>query len=217
MTDPVNLIDRQTQLANFLVSGWPALEIPGLPEVSAAAAVGNATQENACRSVTTGVKDHGSDGLFQWRLDRLTKMQEFGNQHFGGWQSIEAQAAFFSYECKGWYKPLWSDLVTGTKSLATLTANICDQYERPDPAAANIDGRIKYASDFMVAWKPELHQGPLTPVIQPPIITPPPPVAPPVQIGPNVVDAIAKLADASLAPQRAAIIAKLTAIMKEFS
>lgn len=172
MNDLNTLIGRQTELANFLVTGWPALEIPGIPTVSAAAVVGNGTQENNCKPVTTGVKDHGSDGIFQWRLDRLTNMQAFGVKNFGAWDTIEAQAAFFSYECKGWYKPLWVDLVAGTKALATLTANICNQYEKPAAEFAALDARIKYASDFMTVWKPDV-------IVPPPAPTPvPPPPAP---------------------------------------
>lgn len=150
--DPPTLFGRQRELGDYLVKGWPALDIPGLPKVSAAAAVGNATQENQCRSVTLGAKDHGSDGLFQWRLDRLSAMQSFANANFGSWQSIEAQAAFFAYECMKDYPSLWSDLHNGTKSLATLTANICDQFERPAAAYAMLDARIKYAADFLNVW-----------------------------------------------------------------
>lgn len=209
MADPANLIDRQTQLANFLVAGWPALEIPGLPPVSAAAAVGNGTQENNCRSVTVGTKDHGSDGIFQWRLDRLTNMQAFGVKNFGTWESIEAQAAYFSFECKGYYKPLWLDLAAGTKSLTTLTANICDQYERPAAESAALDARIKYATDFMAVWKPE-----------PPVVVPPTPAPATggVLLTPDqsiVVDALASaiLATTSLP----AIKALAGAILKELS
>ena len=75
MADPVGLIDRQITLGNALIVGWPRLAIPSIQRKSAAAAVGNATQENQCKSVTEGAKDHGSDGLFQWRLGRLTEMQ----------------------------------------------------------------------------------------------------------------------------------------------
>lgn len=174
MNDLNTLVGRQTELANFLITGWPKLDIPPILPVSAAAAVGNGTQENLCKPVTTGAKDHGSDGIFQWRLERLTNMQTFGTKNFGAWDTIEAQAAFFSYECKGWYKPLWNDLVDGTKSLATLTANICDQYEKPAAASAALDARIKYASDFMTTWKPELHQDDLS---KPAILLAPPPAS----------------------------------------
>lgn len=173
MADPATLIDRQTQLANFLVAGWPKLSIPGLPPVAAAAAVGNATQENQCKSVTEGAKDHGSDGLFQWRLDRLVNMQAFGDKWFGGWQSIEAQAAFFSFECKGDFPSLWSDLVQGAKSLATLTANIMAQYEKPAAESAMLDARIKYATTFMDAWTKPVVPVPLpAPAPAPVLVTP---------------------------------------------
>ena len=160
MTDPVNLIDRQTQLANYLVQGFPNLAIPGIAARSAQASVGNATRENQDKSVTVGALDHGSNGLFQWRdsgtgqAARLSNMQAFGVKWFGAWQSIEAQAAFYLYELKGWYKSLWNDLVAGTKSLETLTANICDQYEHPSAAGRVLDIRIGFAQEFAKVWTP---------------------------------------------------------------
>jgi len=140
-------------LANYLTVGWPTLDLPGLPRASVAAIVGNATQENQCRSTTEGAKDHGSDGLFQWRLDRLTIMQAWCNANFkAGWQAIEPQAAFFCFECKRDCLGLWDDLVAGVKTLDTLTANICDEYERPSVAGRVLDTRIGYAAAFMKAW-----------------------------------------------------------------
>ena len=152
--DPVTLLERQNALAEFLQRGWPQLQIPGIPRVSAAAAVGNATQENACRSVTVGPKDHGSDGLFQWRLDRLTAMLSYCNRNFGTWQSIEAQAAFFVDECMSNYPNLWFDLTHGSKPLATLTANIMEFYERPAEGSEMLDNRIKYAREWLTTTPP---------------------------------------------------------------
>jgi len=143
-------------LANYLFVGWPTLGIPALPRRSCAAAVGNATQENRAESITVGALDHGSDGLFQWRLDRLTAMKSFGDTHFkSGWQAIEPQAAFFCDECMRLYPELWADLVAGTKSLETLTADICDLYERPSAAGRVLDTRIGFAAAFLKAWAGE--------------------------------------------------------------
>jgi hypothetical protein len=179
MADPVNLIDRQTLLANFLVAGWPALAIPGIPRVSAAAAVGNATQENQVKSVTLGELDHGSDGLFQWRQTRLTAMQAFAAKWFTTWEAIEPQAAFFSFECKGSYPALWADLVAGTKPLATLVANICDQYEMPAAASAALDARIKYAQTFLDAWPSHTPAPPPSIAVATPVAAPSPQTPPP--------------------------------------
>lgn len=187
MTDPANLIDRQRQLANFLVAGWPALEIPPISHSGAIAAVGNATQENQCKSVTVGDKDHGSDGLFQWRLDRLTNLQTFGQKWFGTWQSIEAQAAFFSFECKGDYPTLWTDLVAGAKPVPTLVANICDEYERPSAAGRVLDQRISYATTFATQWGTAL-PAPLPAAPAPAPAAPSgvvPPVVAPVPVAPS--------------------------------
>lgn len=205
MTDPDTLVARQKLLANSLIAGWPALEIPAISVLGAAAAVGNATQENNCKSVTLGTKDHGSDGLFQWRLDRLTSMQVFGVKNFGHWDSIEAQAAFFSFECKGWYKSLWSDLVDGKKSLDTLTANICAQYERPAAASAALDARIKYATDFLAIWKPE-HVVP-TPVPTP---TPTPTLLGVSLMDPAIINALAPIVEALAAGLFRALITQLS-------
>lgn len=142
MTD---LEDRQDQLAAFLTTGWPKFKLQPLPLLSACAAVGNATQENLCRPLTPGEKDHGSDGLFQWRLERLRAMQSWTYNHFSTWQTIEAQAAFFVYELQTQYPALYSELMAGLKPIETLTANICNAYERPAPAAAALDNRIAAA------------------------------------------------------------------------
>jgi hypothetical protein len=231
MNDPSTLIDRQTLLGNYLVQGWPELAIPGIPAVSAAAAVGNASQENNAKSVTTGALDHGSNGLFQWRdsgsgsAARLSNMEAFGNKWFGTWQSIEAQAAFFSYECKGWFKSLWADLVAGTKSLDTLTANIMVEYEAPAAAYAMLDKRLGYAESFMKAWKPTSvpttaigpSLAPVVPVPTPQPTISQPPVIPPAPLGvtftmdPALIAALAPIVESLAAGLFRALITQLSA------
>jgi len=178
VTDPATLLERQLMLANYLSVGWPTLDLPGLPRASVAAIVGNATQENQCRSVTEGAKDHGSDGLFQWRLDRLTTMQAWCEAHFkAGWQAIGPQAAFFCFECKRDYPALWADLVGGTKPLETLVADICDLYERPSAAGRVLDIRIGYATAFLKEWTGvDGSTGSPPPVVVPAPASPPPAV-----------------------------------------
>src|SRR5271166_1427496 len=135
MSDPSVLLERQLMLANYLSVGWPTLNLPGLPRVSVAAIVGNASQENQCRSVTEGAKDHGSDGLFQWRLDRLTAMQAWCGAHFkAGWEAIEPQAAFFAYECKRDYPglgPTWSPEPSQSKPSRPTFATSTNGRRRP--------------------------------------------------------------------------------------
>jgi len=114
---------------------------PGpLPLLSACAIGGNGWQENLLRPVTVGVKDHGSDGVMQWRLSRLTELERLPN-----WNTLQVQAQFFKAECQRDFPRLWADLVAGKKSLETLTANVMVQYERPNLAAAALDRRITYA------------------------------------------------------------------------
>jgi len=174
LSDPDTLLARQLMLANCLSVGWPTLGIPDLPSSSVAAIVGNATQESQCQSVT-GPKDNGSDGVFQWRLDRLTKMEAWCTGHFkAGWQAIEPQAAYFAHECMTDYPALWDDLKTGMKPLATLTANICDIFERPSADGRLLDKRIAYAHAFLDTWRGSP---------SPPAPAPAPAPAPPDELG----------------------------------
>jgi hypothetical protein len=151
------LAERQSEFAGFLMKGFPKLALIGLPARSAAALAGNATQENLCRAVTTGALDHGSQGVMQWRLERLSDMQSFCVSNFGRWDTLEAQAAFCLYELNRDYPTLDRQLHLGVLSLETLTANVCATYERPAAASAGLgfvpgqgegrEGRINYAYD----------------------------------------------------------------------
>jgi hypothetical protein len=112
-----------------------------LPLVSACAVAGNGWRENLMSPLTSGAKDHGSDGLLQWRLSRLDELQRYKN-----WDTLPVQCQFFKDECKRDYPGLWAQLANpGNRTLANLTANICDIYERPSAAGRVIDERIGYA------------------------------------------------------------------------
>lgn len=144
----MDLVERQLDLARVFLGGNSKLGLVSYPLVSACAAVGNATQESACIPVTVGKKDHGSDGLFQWRLSRLTDLKEWAAHNFGtasAWQEAEVQAWFFQHEVATGYRSLYLDLIHGVKSVATLTANICSVYERPAEKYASLDHRIAAA------------------------------------------------------------------------
>lgn len=138
---------RQREFGTYLMKGFPKLGLAGWSARGAAAACGNGTQENLCRPVTVGAKDHGSDGIMQWRLSRLTNMQNFGVKNFGRWDTLEAQAAFLMHEMKTDYMKLYADLVAGKATIDDLTADICWQFERPAKNAANMSGRVMYAKD----------------------------------------------------------------------
>jgi len=114
-----------------------------LPLVSAAAVAGNGWQENWLRPVVPRdePKDHGSDGVLQWRLDRLVALKRYPR-----WDTLETQARFFKDECRAKYPQLWEQLRNpGERSIDNLTANICDFYERPSKAGRVIDRRIDFA------------------------------------------------------------------------
>ena len=148
-SDAPTLSGRQIQFANYLMAGFPLLNpaLPGLSAKAAAAATGNATQESNVQSVDLN-KSEGSDGAMQWLGPRLDAMKAWTTQNFGGWQSLKAQAAFFAHECSTGYPSLWTYLTSGAdaRSVATLTYDICDYYERPNAKLANLDNRYALIS-----------------------------------------------------------------------
>lgn len=123
-------------------------EPDALPLISAVAAAANAWQENKMQPVTLGQKDHGSDGLWQWRLDRLDLLQRIPN-----WNTIPAQVKYFKSECKAKFPSLWAQLVNPQgRTLANLTLNICDLYEKPSAAGRVPQARIKFANKIMAMY-----------------------------------------------------------------
>jgi hypothetical protein len=141
--------DRILANAKIVVNALMAEPDP-LPLISACAVAGNGWQENLMEPVTRGPKDHGSDGLLQWRLSRLTELKRYPK-----WNTLETQCQFFKDECQRDYPKLWAQLVNpGKRSLANLTANICDVYERPSVAGRRIDARVRFAETVFEANKP---------------------------------------------------------------
>src|ERR1700730_4301313 len=139
---------RQAEWGSNLIAG-------GLPAISVCAAVGNCSEENRAEAVTKGVKDHGSDGGFQWRLDRLDGpegLKPWCTAQNMPWYTIASQAKFFLWECRKKYPDLWIDLTQGVKKLETLTANIMAEYEVPNAQYAALDVRIGYALGFRNRW-----------------------------------------------------------------
>jgi hypothetical protein len=137
--------DRQKEFCSYFM--------PAYPMRSAAAIGGNATQENLCQPVTTGAKDHGSDGVLQWRLDRLAGrdgLQPWCAAQGIPWDTLKSQALFTMHELdQPQHAVLKADLKAGAKSLETLTINFCDAFERPSAAGREPDKRIGYARDCL--------------------------------------------------------------------
>ncbi|MGZ5478431.1 MAG: phage tail tip lysozyme, partial [Candidatus Aminicenantales bacterium] len=132
----MTLLDRQKEVAKYLEAGFKEYELPGISLKGAASFVGNFTQENLVNPVTTGKKDHGSDAMGQWRLDRLDGprgLRGWCAAHGLDWATLRSQSAFTLWELynDARYNNLAADLKAGKKKIATLTANICVQYERP--------------------------------------------------------------------------------------
>src|ERR1017187_1351435 len=130
----MTLADRQKEFAGYFIAG-------GYPVKSSAAIGGNATRENLCLPTTQGAKDHGSDGALQWRLGRLTELKDMP-----AWDTLKTQAAFTIRELQRDYKALEADLRAGAKSVATLTLNFCDAFEKPSEAGRVAEARIKAAN-----------------------------------------------------------------------
>lgn len=160
-------------LAEYLVAGCSPLGLQGLPLVVACAFVGNATQENRCLPTTVGIKDHGSNGLFQWRLGRLTNLLAWAKKIGQPWDNIRTQAWFVLHELQTDYQALHADLLANTKPLKTVTANICRTYERPAAAEytevingrTRLEWRIKYANDTWELFQKQKAPVPVGPVV----------------------------------------------------
>lgn len=138
--------DKSRILSNARIVVRELMSEPdAIPLISACAVAGNGWQENLMEPVTTGTKDHGSDGLLQWRLDRLEALQRLP-----GWNTLPVQCRFFKMECKRDYPTLWAQLTNpGKRSLENLTLNVCDLYERPSRAGRKADARIGYSRQVL--------------------------------------------------------------------
>lgn len=163
-------------LATYIMSSAPPW-----PAISAAAATGNAGQEDLFKPVTTGPKDHGSDGLWQWREGRLdgpNGLKQWCADKGFDWTLMESQVVFMKWEMEKFYPALCTQMLNpGTRTLENLTANFMNEYERPNPALAALDTRIKYAQEtyamlVVVPSTPPPGQAPQFPTM------PPPPAAP---------------------------------------
>jgi len=134
---------RQQELMQLLVS-------KGLSIKGAAACVGNCSQEVGINlpSKFTLKTDHGSQGICQWRLDRLTALEHFADTAKLAVTDLTTQGLFLVQELRTGYPALNAMLLfPGDRSTANLTANFMKFFERPsfDPAINKLDFRIKQA------------------------------------------------------------------------
>jgi hypothetical protein len=124
----------------------------GYSKEGAAALVGNAMQESSDDLISAFQKraDHGSQGIFQWRLERLDDLVRFCQAHGLHAGTLVAQIKFAVYELGKDYTRLDRALRRGG-DVADLTAAVCWEYERPAKSAAALERRIKYAKEVLVA------------------------------------------------------------------
>jgi Phage tail lysozyme len=143
------MTERQTRAFRQFVAA-------GYSKGGAAALVGNASQESGVNLVS-GYQtrtDHGSQGIFQWRLERLDALIEFCKERSLHSGTLAAQVKFTIYELGKHYPHLDSELRRGG-DVADLTSAVCWQYERPAKSAAALDRRIKYAKQVLTAAQVE--------------------------------------------------------------
>lgn len=172
----MTLLDRQVEFTEYLVAGFPDLGLRGWDLAGACGVAGSATQENLCKPVTHGRKDHGSDGSLQWRDSSPTARRLTGNpeqnpeikwgmqpwcvKHFGDWKTLKAQAAFTLFETARDYPSLDAELrasLDGVKPgdvrrvLDFKTQRFQDEFERPNKAFAGLANRQKHAAAVFMA------------------------------------------------------------------
>lgn len=135
---------------------YTLFEAQAYPPESAAAWVGNFVQEvgqdlpSAFRS--HGL-DHGSEGIEQWRLERLDNYKAFvrrghpsaGDQELEAWYgNMALQVRYAALECARDYPSVEAQLRKGG-DVGALTELICWHVERPNVRYANIQRRIAAA------------------------------------------------------------------------
>jgi Phage tail lysozyme len=119
----------------------------GYAPAGAAVIVGGDSQESGVNLVSgyQATTDHGSQGIAQWRVERLAALEQFCSANHLGSGTLAAQVSFQIYELGKDYALLDKRLRAGSEPLANLASSLCFQYERPAVAAANLPNRIKQA------------------------------------------------------------------------
>lgn len=142
---------RQIQCAALLMQA-------GFTMAGASALVGNFVREsgpNLPSAFRHGKLDHGSQGLPQWRLGRLTAYMNFvkekhpeltSEDELWPWYGRMAyQVEFVARELASSYRTLYFNLRAPGGDVAALTADVCWQYERPSKALSGIAVRLDAA------------------------------------------------------------------------
>ena len=137
-------------MCGYLTTPAANLHLTPIPVNSAIAACGNAAQESGFDPTVLG--DGGvSYGLFQWQGSRLVNLRNWCQVNGLDSASVLGQCMFFLYELPtgdgmgadaAWITDT-SNNGQPTRSLETLTADICQYYERP--SVPDLDNRINYA------------------------------------------------------------------------
>jgi hypothetical protein len=140
---------RQTQAFQFFCS-------QGYSSNGSAAIVGNLTQESGVNLDSTIYRahpDHGSGGIAEWRLDRLTNLIHFGGDKVG---DLDVQCSFLIHELttEPQYAALNIELHDPHRSVQNLTENFCWVFERPNARLANISRRIAVAKSLVNTTPP---------------------------------------------------------------
>ena len=124
-----------------------------------AAIVGNLSQEsgnNLDATVHRRVADHGSGGIAEWRLDRLTRLEKFAEDNRLNVADLTTQLFYLIWELENLYPALNASLKAGGRSVANLTANFMQVFERPAAQYANLHNRVKQANMCTVAFAADL-------------------------------------------------------------
>lgn len=150
---------QQTAFNFFLAKGYV--------REGAAAIVGNLSQESGVNltSAYTLKTDHGSQGVAQWRLDRLTNLEKFAEANHMNVVDLTTQMLFIIDELTKIYPALNAQLRSGGRSVANLTANFMQIFERPSAQYADLPNRIEQAKRVIAsAQTPPGHDGPIVTV-----------------------------------------------------
>lgn len=147
---------RQIKALRFFLS-------KGYTGAGAAAIVGNASQESGNHLDTTVYRknaDQGSGGLLEWRNSsgeapgegRKDKFVSYMTQHFpDDTGNLEGQCAYVIVELHRDNPRLDEQLRFPGRSVANLTANFMQIFERPSARYAGLDNRIKQANACVAA------------------------------------------------------------------
>ena len=139
-------------------SGWAHNGVAGV--------VGNLVGESGTDLNSTVHRlhaDHGSGGIAEWRLDRLTKMIAFVKGLGLDENDLGGQCRFLVHEVQTEYPQLDAMLKDASRTVANQAANFCWIFERPNKKLANVDGRIRAADAIaaeMAKAQPVSHVGP---------------------------------------------------------